>query len=159
MQTSTRSPSSGVRLTEVELRAWQALLHAHHDVVDALDRELRTRHGLTFSTYDVLLRLARAESGSLRMTELAERVLMSPSGLTRLVDGLARRGLVERAVFDGDGRVTLVRLTQEGRSVLRAAARTHVAGIRRHLTGRLTAAQLRSLASILETVTGPHRPH
>jgi DNA-binding MarR family transcriptional regulator len=159
MQASHRTTTPGTRLTELELRAWQAFLHAHHGVVTQLDDELRTRHDLTFPTYDVLLRLARAEGGSLRMTELAKRVLMSPSGLTRLVDGLAKRGLVERTTFQGDGRVTLVRLTPGGRTLLRSAARTHLAGIRRHLTGRLSPAQLRSLASVLETVTGPHRPH
>jgi DNA-binding MarR family transcriptional regulator len=147
------------RLTQTELRAWQALLHAHHDVVGKLDNDLRERHGLTFGTYDVLLRLARAREGALRMTELAERVLMSPSGLTRMVDGLVERGLVARERFAADGRVTMARLTPAGRSLLRRAARTHLAGIRRYLTGLLTAAQLRSLADILETVSGPHRPH
>ncbi len=147
------------KLSEVELRAWQALLHAHHHVVGKLDADLRTEHGLTFGAYDVLLRLGRAPGGSLRMTDLAERVMLSPSGLTRMVDRLAREGLVERHRFDGDARVTLARLTSRGRSVLRRAAGTHLRGIRDHYTGRLTEAQLRNVTSALEALTGPHEPH
>jgi DNA-binding MarR family transcriptional regulator len=147
------------RLSETELRAWQALLHAHHQVVGQLDAELRTEHGITFGAYDVLLRLARAPDRCLRMSELAERVMLSPSGLTRMVDRLVEAGLVERLPFDDDGRVTLARLTDRGRRLLRRAARTHLRGIREHFTGRLSAAELRSTASALETIAGPHRPH
>jgi DNA-binding MarR family transcriptional regulator len=146
-------------LTETELRAWQALLHAHHDVTDRLDAELREQHGLTFSEYDVLLRLARAPGRSLRMSDLAERVLLSPSGLTRLVDRLADDRLVRRDTNQEDARVTLARLTDRGRDRLRQAARTHLRGIREHFTGRLSQAQLRNVASALEAVTGPHEPH
>src|SRR5438128_12616079 len=109
--------------------------------------------------YDVLLRQARSTGRSLRMTDLAERVLMSPSGLTRMVDRLVADGLVQRARFDGDARVMLASLTDHGRDVLRRAARTHLRGIREHFTGRLTDAQLRNVASGLEAVTGPHQPH
>ena len=147
------------RLTETELRAWQALLHAHHQVVGQLDAELREEHGITFGAYDVLLRLARAHDHCLRMSELAERVMLSPSGLTRMVDRLVEGGLVERQRFEEDGRVTLARLTDRGRQVLRRAARTHLRGIHEHFTGRLTDGQLRSTASALETIAGPHQPH
>jgi DNA-binding MarR family transcriptional regulator len=147
------------KLTEIELRAWQALLHAHHDVTDRLDAELREQHGLAFSEYDVLLRLARAPDRSLRMSDLAERVLLSPSGLTRLVDRLVDNGLVSRNIHQEDARVTLARLTGRGRERLRRAARTHLQSIREHFTGRLSVAQLRDVASALEAVTGPHEPH
>jgi DNA-binding MarR family transcriptional regulator len=147
------------RLSETELRAWQALLHAHHDLTRALDAELRAEHGLSFGDYDVLLRLARAPGRSLRMTELAERVMLSPSGLTRLVDQLERDGLVKRRRTDEDARVVLAHLTERGREVIRQASRTHLRGIRQHFTGRLSDAQLRNLASALEVVTGPHGPH
>src|SRR6266508_3886459 len=90
-----------------EMRAWQALLHAHHDVTRALDAELRDEHGLSMGTYDVLLRLARAPARTLRMTDLAARVMLSPSGLTRVVDQLVEAGLVERDRFEGDARVML----------------------------------------------------
>jgi DNA-binding MarR family transcriptional regulator len=147
------------RLTEAELRAWQALLHAHHDVVGTLDAELHEEHGLSMGEYDVLLRLARAPDRSLRMSELAERVMLSPSGLTRLVDRLVEEGLVRRDRFEGDARVMLARLTDRGRQKLLRAARTHLRGIREHFTGRLSPAQLRNVASALETIAGPHKPH
>jgi DNA-binding MarR family transcriptional regulator len=146
-------------LTEVELRAWQALLHAHHDVTDRLDADLREQHGLTFSEYDVLLRLARAPGRALRMSDLAGRVLLSPSGLTRLVDRLVEDGLVTRHTSHRDARVTLARLTARGRERLRRAARTHLQGIREHFTAWLSEPQLRNVASALETITGPHEPH
>jgi DNA-binding MarR family transcriptional regulator len=150
-------PSS--RLTEAEMRAWQALLHAHHEVVRTLDQELREEHDLSLAAYDVLLRLARGPAEGLRMTDLAERVMLSPSGLTRLVDRLGAKRLVERRPDSDDGRVAMVSLTSEGRKLLRRAARTHLRGIRAHYTGRLTESQLREVAWGLEAVTGPHVPH
>jgi DNA-binding MarR family transcriptional regulator len=147
------------RLSDTELRAWQGLLHAHHDVTERLDADLREEHGLSFGAYDVLLRLARAPGRSLRMSELAERVWLSPSGLTRKIDRLERRGLVKRDRFEGDARVMLARLTNRGREVLRGAARTHLRGIREHFTGRLSETQLRNVASALEAVVGAHEPH
>jgi DNA-binding MarR family transcriptional regulator len=149
----------GTEMNATELRAWQALLHAHHDVMRQLDAELREEHGLSMSAYDVLLRLTRAPGHSLRMTDLAERVMVSPSGLTRTVDRLVSKGLVERDRFDGDARVMLARLTDRGRQVLRGAAKTHLRGIRRHFTARLSETQLRNVASALEAITGPHEPH
>jgi DNA-binding MarR family transcriptional regulator len=146
-------------LSDTELRAWQALLHAHHQVIRKLDAELREEHGLPLNAYDVLLRLARAPGRSLRMTELADRVMMSPSGLTRVVDRLVDDGLVRRERSDQDARVMLARLTDQGRRVLRRAARTHLRGIREHFTGQLSQAQLRDVAAALETIAGPHRPH
>jgi DNA-binding MarR family transcriptional regulator len=111
------------------------------------------------ATYDVLLRLARAPDRSLKMTELAERVMMSPSGLTRAVDRLVDQGLVVRDRYAGDARVMLAQLTDLGRRALRQAARSHLRGIRQHFTERLTQEQLRDVASALEAVTGPHGPH
>lgn len=141
------------------MRAWQALLHSHHDIVDALDRELREAHGITFGEYDVLLRLGRAPDHALRMSGLAERVLLSPSGVTRLVDRLSARGLIERRTDPDDARVALASLTTAGSRLLARAARTHLRGIREHFTSRLTGAQLRAVAEGLERVAGPHVPH
>jgi DNA-binding MarR family transcriptional regulator len=147
------------RLTETEMRAWQALFHAYHQVIRTLDRELREEHDLPLAAYDVLLRLARAPRRALRMTDLAERVMLSPSGLTRLVDRLVAKGLVRRRTDPRDGRVALACLTEEGLRQLRRAARTHLRGIREHFTGRLSETQLGTVAAGLETITGPHRPH
>ena len=149
----------GANLTETELRAWQGLLHAHQQVTGTLDAELRAEHDLSLAAYDVLLRLARAPGRTLRMTDLARRVMMSPSGLTRVVDRLVEAGLVRRDRFEGDARVILAHLTDQGREVVRRAARTHIRGIREHFTGQLSQPQLRNLASALETITGPHQPH
>jgi DNA-binding MarR family transcriptional regulator len=147
------------KLSETELRAWQALLHAHDHAIRRLDAELRSEHEITLGDYDVLVRLARAPNRSLRMTELADRVMMSPSGLTRAVDRLVRDGLIRRERIDGDARVMLARLTDHGREVVRRAAATHLRGIREHFSGRLTQAQLRNVAAGLEAVAGPHTPH
>ena len=144
---------------ELELAAWQALLHTHHQLVNTLDAELRELHGLTFGEYDVLLRLARASERQLCMTELARRVMISPSGLTRAIDGLVETGLVERQRDPDDARVVRARLTAKGRDRIRRASRTHLRGIRQHFTGRLSETQLRQVASALQVICGPHQPH
>jgi DNA-binding MarR family transcriptional regulator len=146
-------------LSDIELRAWQALLHAHHDVTRQLDADLRREHGLSFDTYDVLLRLARAPAGALRMSDLAARVMVPHSTLTRRVDRLVEQGLVERERPSADARTMLCRLTRRGRRLLARAARTHLDGIRRQYTGRLTADQLTAVADALEVIAGPHREH
>ena len=147
------------RLRSDELRAWQALLHAHHHVTRVLDTELRREHALSLDAYDVLLRLARAEGQELTMSELAERVLVPPSTLTRRVDRLVADGLVERSRPAHDSRVVLARLTPKGLALVRRAARTHLRGIREHFTGQLTPAQLDDVAEGLEVIVGPHQPH
>jgi DNA-binding MarR family transcriptional regulator len=146
-------------LSDAEMEAWQALLHAHEQVTRQLDSELRAEHGLGMSEYDVLLRLARAPERKLRMAELAERIMFSPSGLTRVVDRLESEGLVARHRDAQDARVVRAELTGKGRERLRAAARTHLRGIRQHFTGRLTPSQLKEVASALQVITGPHKPH
>lgn len=147
------------RLSPLELDAWQALLHAHHQITRQLDAELRKEHDISFGEYDVLLRLARAPERRLSMTELARRVLISPSGLTRLVDGLSAEGLVERERNPDDARVVYAQLTEEGRARVRRAAQTHLRGIREHFSGRLNETQLRQVSSALQVITGPHQPH
>jgi len=99
------------RLSPLELDAWQALLHAHHQITRRLDAELRKEQGVSFGEYDVLLRLARAPERRLTMTELARRVMISPSGLTRVVDGLSDEGLVRRERNPDDARVVYAQLT------------------------------------------------
>jgi len=139
--------------------AWQALLHAHHKITSVLDAELRASHQLTWAEYDVLLRLAKATGRTLTMTELAKRIMISPSGLTRVVDRLEERGFVKRSRSGDDARVVSASLTEQGREKVKRAAQTHLRGIREHFTGRLSAAQLREVASSLQVITGPHIPH
>src|SRR2546430_16531606 len=104
------------RLDETELRAWQALLHAHHQVTRKLDAELQEEYGFSLGDYDVLLRLARAPAAGLRMTELAERGMISPSGLTRRVDRLGPGGFVSRGRPQGDSRRVRAPRTNRGRN-------------------------------------------
>lgn len=146
-------------LSETEMDAWQALLHAHHQITRVLDAELRATHSLSWAEYDVLLRLAKASGRTLTMTELAKRIMISPSGLTRVVDGLERKGFVKRSRSEDDARVVSAALTDTGRDKVKRASQTHLRGIREHFTSRLSDAQLRALASALQVITGPHVPH
>jgi DNA-binding MarR family transcriptional regulator len=137
------------------MAAWQALLHTHTRVLRRLDAELVAERGLTLSAYEVLLRLRRAPKCGIRMSQLAEEVLLSPSGTTRLVDQLVARGLVERRRDATDARSQLAVLTEQGRKELRLAAPVHIRGIQEHFTGRLTPEQLDNVASALGTVCTP----
>ena len=148
-----------VSLSEAELDAWQALLHAHHQITRVLDAELRASHDLTWAEYDVLLRLAKASGRTLTMTELARRIMISPSGLTRVVDGLESSGFVKRTRSENDARVVSASLTDPGRDKVKRAAQTHLRGIREHFTSRLSDSQLRAVATALQVITGPHVPH
>ena len=148
-----------VNLSDPEMDAWQALLHAHHKITTVLDAELRESHQLTWAEYDVLLRLAKAAGRTLTMTELARRIMISPSGLTRVVDGLEKRGFVKRSRSKDDARVVSASLTESGRDKVKRAAQTHLRGIREHFTGKLSASQLREVAAALQVITGPHVPH
>ena len=140
-------------LETTETRAWRAFLSAHTKVLPILDAELVREMGLNLSQYEVLLWLNDAKDHSMRMSELATKVVLSPSGLTRAVDQLERRGLVVRRVCDSDRRGYLATLTRAGKVHLRRASNTHVRGIREHFTGRLTEIELVQLASLLEKVT------
>jgi DNA-binding MarR family transcriptional regulator len=148
-----------LNLSETEMDAWQALLHAHHQITSVLDAELRATHSLSWAEYDVLLRLAKASGRTLTMTELARRIMISPSGLTRVVDGLERKGFVKRSRSEDDARVVSASLTDTGRDKVKRAAQTHLRGIREHFTSRLSDAQLRAVTSALQVITGPHVPH
>lgn len=135
---------------------WRTFLRAHAQATRALEAELLAEHDLPLASYDVLLQLAEAPEGALRMTELASRVLLSRSGLTRLVDRLEREGLVGRRACPSDARGTLAVLTDAGRDALRRAAPTHLRGVAQHVTGRLAAAEVEQLAALLaKLVSGP----
>jgi DNA-binding MarR family transcriptional regulator len=100
---------------------------------DRLDQDLRATHGLSLNDYEVLVHLSEAPQYALRMSDLADRLLLSRSGLTRRIDGLVRGGLVERRVCPSDGRGLLAQLTPDGSERIRQAAPTHVQGVRRYL--------------------------
>ena len=137
------------RLSVRELGAWRAFLRAHNHINRTLEAELLAEHDLPLASYDVLLQLAETEGRRLRMTELADRVLLSRSGLTRLVDRLERDGLVERTACPNDARGTNAVLTEAGLARLRQAAPTHLRGVSEHVTSRLTAAELDELQRLM----------
>jgi DNA-binding MarR family transcriptional regulator len=140
------------QLDELQFRAWRAFLYAHARVVPTLDQELASAQGLSLNQFEVLTWLARAGRRGLRMSELASRVVLSPSGVTRAVDQLERRGLVERCVFEGDKRGYLATLTAEGRATLRRATNAHVLGVREHFLRHLSRTELEHVATALEAV-------
>ena len=142
------------RLSPEEAAAWQGLLRLHARLLKELEADLVREHQMPHSSYDVMIQIALAPGRRLRMTELAQEVLMSPSGLTRIVDQLEREGLVARERRADDGRSFDVALTDEGRKRLRAANATHLKRIRELFLDRLSDAQLAQLAAIWETL-GP----
>src|ERR1051326_7024632 len=106
------------RLDDLEFGAWRALLYAYATVVPKLEAELERTHGLSFNQFEVLSLLAQAGKKGLRMSDLASRVILSASGVTRSVDQLEARGLVSRCVFEEDRRGQLATITLEGRALL-----------------------------------------
>jgi DNA-binding MarR family transcriptional regulator len=131
------------------LRAWTAFLRAHARIVRALEQELHDEQDLALTDYDVLVQLATAEPRRLRMSELADRLLLSRSGVTRLVDRLAADGLVERTTCDDDRRGQWAQLTRAGYERLRRASPTHLRGIAEHFGDRLTDEEVASLERAL----------
>ena len=113
----------------VQLEAWVAFLRAHSAITRELSADLLREHGLTLNDYEVLLHLSYAEGNRLRRVDLAERVLLTASGITRLLDGLERAGFVCKETCASDARVSYAKLTDEGREKLSAAAVTHHRGI------------------------------
>ena len=118
------------RLDTRELRAWRGLLRVHAQLSKALDAQLLAAHGLPLTSYEVLMYLSDADGGRMRMNELADHVLLSRSGLTRLVDRLEREGYLERCSCAHDARGAFAVLTQAGREKVEAARVTHLAGVR-----------------------------
>jgi DNA-binding MarR family transcriptional regulator len=154
------SPS---KLSDDELAAWQGLLRANVQLLRTLDTDLQRSHQLPHSSYDVLIQLGLAPGRSLRMSALADEVLMSHNGLTRVVTQLEADGLVLRERREPDGRVVHATLTPHGREVLRSANKAHLAQVRKLFLDRLSSEQLRQLRAIWDAVdptlvAGRHRP-
>jgi len=145
----------GSVLSRRELGAWRGLLATHRQVIAALDAELEREHGLALSSYEVLLQLNEEPEHSLRMGRLADLLLLSRSGLTRLVDRLAARGLVERHSCPSDRRGTYARLTAEGRQRFEEARPTHLRGVREHFISHVAATDQDRLAAIWGQILDP----
>ncbi len=151
--------TTALRLTDVQLSAWRSFLRAHAHLTRTLESELMAAHDLPLPSYDVLLHLAEAPSRRLRMTELADRVLLSRSGLTRLVDRLERDQLVERASCPNDARGTHAVLTDAGLARLREAAPTHLEGVAKHVMERLSLAEIGQLKALMDKVLTDGQEH
>jgi DNA-binding MarR family transcriptional regulator len=131
------------------LEAWVSFLRAHAAITRALNADLLNQHGLTLNDYEVLLHLSRSEHGMMRRVDLAESILLTASGITRLLDGLERAGYVEKASCSEDARVSYAKVTESGRAKLREAGETHLAGIDELFIGRFSKGELSSLAELL----------
>ena len=142
-------PARGVEgeaLAPLELAAWRGMLRAHADLTREMDAELRARHGITLSAYELLMLLGEAPRRRLRVSELSAATLLTLSGVSRMVDRLARAGLVEREACEEDGRGAEVALTPMGRGRLRAARASHLADVRLRFLSRFGYDELEAMA-------------
>jgi DNA-binding MarR family transcriptional regulator len=145
-------PDRPLTADDPRLAPWRAFLTAHARVSRRLDEELRAEHDLSLAEYDALLNIARTPGRRIRMGQLAEGVILSKSGVTRLIDRLVADGLVERGACRDDARGAEAILTEAGLGRLRAASRTHLRGIREHFLAMVTDGDLlvieRSMSSV-----------
>jgi DNA-binding MarR family transcriptional regulator len=131
------------------VQSWVSFLRSHAAITRQLNADLLNDHGLTLSDYEVLLRLANAENGMMRRVDLAQSVLLTASGITRLLDGLERAGCVEKASCSSDARVSYAKLTPVGRRKLVEASETHLTGIEQFFTSRFSEEELEQLGELL----------
>jgi DNA-binding MarR family transcriptional regulator len=141
------SPAEGP-FAEHELAAWRGMLEVHARVTQQLDAQMHTEHGLSVSAYEVLMFLADAPEHRMRMSDIAQQVLLSRSGCTRLVDRLAQLGFVTRCPATSDGRGLYAELTEAGLVTTTAARATHREGVRRFFLGHLTTTDQIALGDI-----------
>jgi DNA-binding MarR family transcriptional regulator len=139
-------------LDDAESKAWRGLVESFGDAHAAIDADLVEQHGLTGGDYGVLVNLSEAPGRRLRMCDLAQRLHVTPSGLTRRLDGLVKSGYVVRVPSDDDRRVTLASITPAGMAKLRAAAPDHVDSVRRHFLDHLSATQVRDVGRAMSTL-------
>lgn len=139
-------------LSRPEQEAWRLMMSVYGRMIARLDGELQEAHAVSLRDYQVLLQLSEAEGYALRMAELAERLAVSPSGLTRRLDGLVREGLVFRQACESDRRGTMAVLSAEGWIALETAAPTHLTGVRRYVFDVLGGDQLGQLTVALQAI-------
>jgi DNA-binding MarR family transcriptional regulator len=141
-------PAAAVEgLCPAELAAWRGLLRVHAHVLKALDAEMEAAHGVQLTSYEVLIQLADAPERRMRMCDLADSVLLSRSGMSRLVDRLERDGLLMRCACSHDARGAFACITEAGIELLQQARPTHVAGIRRRFLAQFSGDELRMLSN------------
>jgi len=139
-----------------QLESWIAFLRSHSAITRELSAQLQREHGLTLNDYEVLLHLSHADGGMMRRVDLAEEVLLTASGITRLLEGLERAGYVCKQTCDSDARVSYAQVTDAGKQKLSDASLTHLRGIDELFLGRYSGSELATLAELLSRlpVTG-----
>ena len=145
----TRQVLSDQVLERPGLTAWVGFLRSHAALTRSLNSDLVNTHGLTLNDYEVLLHLARAEDHRLRRVDLAERLVLTASGITRLLEGLEHAGYVQKAQCASDARVTYAVITDRGFAKLKDASETHLAGIRDLFERPFSEEELVALATLL----------
>lgn len=136
------------------LTAWRSFLQSHARILRELDAGLIAAQGMTTRDYQVLLYLSKEPDRRLAMSALAERTMLTRSGITRLVDGLVAAGLVQRIACPQDARVSYAQLTEAGYEKLRDAGCTHIAGIRRLFLDHFSEEEVEQLAHLLSRLPG-----
>jgi MarR family transcriptional regulator, 2-MHQ and catechol-resistance regulon repressor len=134
--------------------AWARLMGCHAAMTRAFNADLQATSGITVTDFEVLLRLAGAEGGAMRRVDISAAVGLTPSGVTRLLDGLEAAGLVSKALCDTDARVTYARITDAGRTLLARAAAVHVASLEALFAEHFTPAELSALVELLGRLPG-----
>ena len=137
-----------------EVAVWVRLLRGHRVLTGELSARLQEEHGLTINDYEVLVLLSYAEGRRMRRVDLADEVKLSPSGITRLLDGLQQHGYVERATCDSDARVAYAVLTDDGHAKLKESSSSHIEAIRGELADRYSAEELETLGELLSRLPG-----
>jgi DNA-binding MarR family transcriptional regulator len=133
--------------------AWVRLIRGHSAMRRTVNAQLQADHGLTVNDYEALLLLSRSDGG-LKRIDLAGELKLTPSGVTRLLDGLQKQGLVDKATCATDARVTYAVITTAGSSKFKEASQTHLAGIRALFEERYTNQELEQLAELLSRLPG-----
>ena len=151
--TATGTETAVAPLSSAEMAAWHAFIRAHARVVRLLEAELEAEEQLTLPAYEVLAHLSEAPDRRLRMSDLAALSVLTPSGLTRVVDRLVKDGLVERQRCVSDARVVYAAVTPAGVDRVARAYPTHLRGVRQHLIDRLEPDQLAAIREALEPLT------
>ena len=136
------------------IAAWARLLRAHASATRELSAQLHAEHGLTINDYECLLVLSHAENGALRRVDLAEELVLTPSGVTRLLDGLQEAGYVCKGSCSSDARVTYAVLTDAGRRKLEEASGSHLASVAELFEHRFTNEELETLGELLGRLPG-----
>jgi DNA-binding MarR family transcriptional regulator len=147
----TREPASGVQPPT----AWVDFLRAHAALTRRMDAALRERHELSLNEFEVLLHLWLADEGHLRRVDLADRLLITQGGVTRLLAGLEGRGLVERASCETDGRVVYAKITTKGSRLLERARQSHFDDVGRLFSDNFSERELSNLGEMLARLRDP----